>query len=191
MEATTELIPGIVIRRFARGSSNACCARSLSRFASLTRDAPQLVDVAFQHAALLALERQRLQPTPAGGTEQMPFVLRDQIGVEERLDAPLCPYQLGKNAHSLCNLPSSDQRDLVRHPDLRQEPGSVQLGEYLRINLVSLDAGVSDCLDEPRICDGDPLHKRAEKSSTAALLPVASMTTSSLVRSVRAKSMKR
>ena len=39
----------------------------------------------------------------------------------------------------------------------------MQRGKYLRIDLVGLHAGVSDRLDELRICDGDSLHERTEK----------------------------
>ena len=76
---------------------------------------------------------------------------------------------------------------LVGNPDLRYETGSVQLCQSCGVDLVGFDARVGDGANQPWVGDDDAFDGGRMRRSTAALLPVTSMTTSSSRLSVLAK----
>ena len=123
----------------------------------------KLNDQATQHGTFLVGQGQTVEPLAARLAEEMPAVFRDQVRVQDRLDASLQSDYLFKDAHPLGNLASTAQCILVGDPHLGEKACRVQPGQDCRIDLVCLDPGVGDGPDQTRVRHRDASHMRAHQ----------------------------
>jgi hypothetical protein len=80
----------------------------------------QFVDQPGENRSLFVGKRKAVEPLPARLAEQMSFVLPDEVGMQDRVNAPLNADDLFKHAHALGGLTAPSQGIFVGDPDLRQ-----------------------------------------------------------------------
>ncbi len=111
---------------------------------------------------LIASKRQSVQPGPTGQAEQLALEGRDQVGVQHRMQPVLDPRPLLDDLSSLRDQSPERFGGLIRHPNLRQKPTGMQLGEYRRIDLVGLDLGMRDRAYLQRLGNHHTMHERLQ-----------------------------
>jgi hypothetical protein len=136
----------------------------LVELGKLIRHAFELIDVPLHQIAFVIFDWQILEPATSRWTKEMPFISRDEIGVQKRLDSPFGSDKLGEHSHAFGNLAPTSLGGIIRYPDFRQEAGCLKLSQNLGVNFVGFDPGVCDSLHEPRICDDNSLDEWTKKS---------------------------
>jgi len=91
----------------------------LGKLGELGRHTLELIHQPAEQGPFLVGQRQSVEPLPARFPKQVALVLRDEVGVEDRLDPALGSDQLLEDAHALGNLPPPAEGRVVRNPDLR------------------------------------------------------------------------
>src|ERR1700745_2018880 len=89
----------------------------------------------------------------------MAHVLRDQVCMQDRVNASLGANDLLENAHALSRLTPLPLSFVVRDPDLWEKAARVEFGQYRRIDLVGLHSSISDCANHARIRHDHPLDE--------------------------------
>lgn len=153
-------------RTDARDGHQTPCTRVVERLlrqdfvelCHLGGDTLKLSHQAPQHSTLLIGQRQAVEPLASSLAEEMPVVLRDQIRVQDCLNAPFQPNRLFKNAHPLGNLAPAFQGILVGDPHFRQKTCCVQASEDSGVNFVGLDPGIGNRPNQARISYGDTFY---------------------------------
>jgi transposase len=97
-----------------------------------------------KHGALLARQRKAIEPSASSLAEEMPGVFRNQVRMQDCLDAPFQSDHLLENPHPLGDLASTVKGILVGDPHGRQEACPVQASENSGIDFVRLDSGVGN-----------------------------------------------
>jgi exo-beta-1,3-glucanase (GH17 family) len=132
----------------------------LIEFCHLGADTLKLDHQAAEHGTLLVRQRQAVQPLASSLAEQVAGVFRDEVRVQDRLDAPLRANHLFENTHPLGHLAPPIERVLVGHPNLGQETCRVQASKDRGIDLVRLDASVGNRPHQARVCHRDTFDMR-------------------------------
>ncbi|MDA9489768.1 hypothetical protein XI08_11655 [Bradyrhizobium sp. CCBAU 11361] len=130
----------------------------------MLRHAFEFRDQTPEHCTLLRWKRQTVQPMLSALAEEISFVGRDEVGMQDSLHASFNPDDLRQDASALGHLAPAAVGVLVSNPDLRQEAGSMQLCQGPSIDLVRFDSRIGDRPNEPRIGDRDALNVRAQNT---------------------------
>ena len=123
------------------------------------RKAREFVVMTQRHPHLVRRQRQRLEPRSASFAEDPARLLRDQVGMKNRLDAVLQSRHLADQLGALGDDAALQLDVLGRHPDLRKELGRVQPGKGRGVDLVRLDLGPGDGSYLEGVGDDDATHE--------------------------------
>ena len=92
----------------------------------------------------------------------MARVLRDQVGMQDRVNPSFGADHLFKNAHAFGGLTPSPLGVVVRNPDLWQKAAGVKLGQDHCVDLVGLNPGIGDRPNHSRVRDDHALDEGSE-----------------------------
>ena len=180
VEATTELTPGIVISLSALDRRAPAAPATLSISASWLETRSSSYTSRPRMARSSVGEWQAVQPFLAGLTEEMTLVGRDQVGVKDRFHPALDPDELLQDARPLGGLASATVACPRRRPIPRAEsPTACSLAKVAASTLSVFTRAWAIAFTSRGLAIATRLTWGRRRRSTAALLPVASRTTSS------------
>ena len=145
------------------GLSDSFCRKAAIDHREFLGEAIVLDQVAIDQAHFLHRKWRLFQPFAASQRKKLALVRRDQVCVQDRLNAVLesceLPHQLGP----LCDHAALALRLSISDPDLRQETTCVQFRQDTCIDLVGLHPGMRDRANLQRVCHDDSSDERREE----------------------------
>lgn len=104
------------------------------------------------------------QPSSADPAEQVGMrAWWHEVGVQHRVGLVLKPRSMADHLDAPRDEPRQPLGHCIRRPDLRQEPGRIEVGEHAGVDHVGLHVRMGDRLDLQRVGDHDARHVRAQK----------------------------
>lgn len=146
--------------------------RALIEDPQLVGGALKLLGQAVEDQPLVLRKRHLREPPATGRPEELALALRDQVRVQDRMDARLQPHGLVEQAHPPARPTPAADGAVVRRPDLRDEARRLEAGQGDGVDLVRLDERMSDGAHHARVRDHDPADEGPQQALDARRVAV-------------------